>query len=386
MALFNVHDEALLTAARTAVRESLKIKKDETVLIITNPNADVAAISQALYNECGAVGARPVMTVQPEKTSLDFTEPSVLGAIKTAPDVLISVSSEKMGKDFEAIRHPYEFEGKKIDNTFHYLMKQKKTRSFWSPGVTKDLFVKTVPVDYAEMKERCRILKSFLDRAEGVRIRTAAGTDLTMGLRNRIAFTDDGDFSVPGEGGNLPAGEAFISPELGTGEGILVFDGSIAVRNGTVKIDTPIRCTVRGGFVTAIEGGEEAEILRQISQQLPVLSLHLEYVGSVAGDAPRSRSQQRTHHTHQRCLACAVHSQKSVNAVRHPVGHIIDSSDTAEILCNIIKSQFHISRLLSFDMLLLSVVFNPRPLPLPGIPRTPSGSSLRHTRNTRWKE
>ena len=263
MALFNVHDEALLTAARTAVRESLKIRQGESVLIITNPEADVLAISQALYNECGAVGARPVMTVQPEKTSLDFTEPSVLGAIKTAPDVLISVSSEKMGKDFEAIRHPFEFEGKKIDNTFHYLMKQKKTRSFWSPGVTKDLFVKTVPVDYAEMKERCRILKSFLDRAEGVRIRTAAGTDLTMGLRNRIAFTDDGDFSVPGEGGNLPAGEAFISPELGTGEGILVFDGSIAVRNGTVKIDTPIRCTVRGGFVTAIEGGEEAEILRQ---------------------------------------------------------------------------------------------------------------------------
>ena len=263
MPSFPVESSRLKKAAETAVRESLKIKKDETVLIITNPQSDVLEISQALYNECEAVGAHPVLAVQPEKTSLDFTEKSVIGAIQTAPDVLISMSSEKMGKDFDAIRNPYDWEGKKIDNTFHYLMKRKQTRSFWSPGVTKELFEKTVPVDYAEMKRRCLALKEKLDAAEKVHISTAAGTDLEIGLRGRSAFVDDGDFSVPGEGGNLPAGEAFISPELGTGEGILVFDGSIAVRNGTVKIDTPIRCTVRGGFVTAIEGGEEAEILRQ---------------------------------------------------------------------------------------------------------------------------
>ena len=240
----------LKKAAETAVRESLKIKKDETVLIITNPQSDVLEISQALYNECEAVGAHPVLAVQPEKTSLDFTEKSVIGAIQTAPDVLISMSSEKMGKDFDAIRNPYDWEGKKIDNTFHYLMKRKQTRSFWSPGVTKELFEKTVPVDYAEMKRRCLALKEKLDAAEKVHISTPAGTDLEIGLRGRLAFVDDGDFSVPGEGGNLPAGEAFISPEKGTAHGILVFDGSMAVQNGTVKIETPeeekpMRCRQR---------------------------------------------------------------------------------------------------------------------------------------------
>ena len=236
MPSFPVESSRLKKAAETAVRESLKIKKDETVLIITNPQSDVLEISQALYNECEAVGARPVLAVQPEKTSLDFTEKPVIGAIQTAPDVLISMSSEKMGKDFDAIRNPYDWEGKKIDNTFHYLMKRKQTRSFWSPGVTKELFEKTVPVDYAEMKRRCLALKEKLDAAEKVHISTAAGTDLEIGLRGRSAFVDDGDFSVPGEGGNLPAGEAFISPEKGTSRGTLVFDGSMAVQNGTVKM------------------------------------------------------------------------------------------------------------------------------------------------------
>ena len=166
MPSFPIESSRLKKAAETAVRESLKIKKDETVLIITNPQSDVLEISQALYNECEAVGAHPVLAVQPEKTSLDFTEKSVIGAIQTAPDVLISMSSEKMGKDFDAIRNPYDWEGKKIDNTFHYLMKRKQTRSFWSPGVTKELFEKTVPVDYAEMKRRCLALKEKLDAAE----------------------------------------------------------------------------------------------------------------------------------------------------------------------------------------------------------------------------
>lgn len=260
---FLIEDERLQAAAKTAICDSLRVQKNETVLIITNPNADVLEISQALYNECLAVEAKPVLAVQPEKTSFDFTETSVIGAIRTAPDVLISMSSEKMGKDFEAIANPYEWEGKKIDNTFHFLMKQKKTRSFWSPGVTKELFIQTVTVDYAAMKENCRRLKVYLDRADSARIQTPAGTDLKLGLKQRAAFVDDGDFSVPGEGGNLPAGEAFISPELGTACGTLVFDGSMAVRNGTVKIETPIRCSVTGGLVTEIEGGEEAKLLRQ---------------------------------------------------------------------------------------------------------------------------
>jgi leucyl aminopeptidase (aminopeptidase T) len=84
---------------------------------------------------------------------------------------------------------------------------------------------------------------------------------VTLGLKGRTAFSDDGDFSFPGAGGNLPAGETFISPELGSAEGVIAFDGSIALAAGEIVIYEPIRCTLKRGVITNIEGGKEAQQL-----------------------------------------------------------------------------------------------------------------------------
>ena len=79
-------------------------------------------------------------------------------------------------------------------------------------------------------------------------------------------MSDDGDFTKGGSGGNIPAGEVFISPVVGDGvstgcQGKIVFDGSIAVKYGTVKIETPIETVVENGFITDIRGGKEADML-----------------------------------------------------------------------------------------------------------------------------
>jgi leucyl aminopeptidase (aminopeptidase T) len=65
-----------------------------------------------------------------------------------------------------------------------------------------------------------------------------------------------------GSGGNLPAGETFISPENGTAEGVIVFDGSISLHDRDILINSPIICTVEKGFVREITGGREAYELR----------------------------------------------------------------------------------------------------------------------------
>jgi leucyl aminopeptidase (aminopeptidase T) len=82
--------------------------------------------------------------------------------------------------------------------------------------------------------------------------------DLEMGLSGRKARRDDGDFSAPGAGGNLPAGEVFISPALGTSNGRIVFDGSISTDKGAIVIRKPIVAEVENGFVRRISGGEDA--------------------------------------------------------------------------------------------------------------------------------
>jgi leucyl aminopeptidase (aminopeptidase T) len=253
----------LMEAAEVAVRHVLDVNKGERVLIITNPEANVHSISTAIYDAVIDAKGVPVLCLQPYKTQLDFAEPSVIKAIESNPDVAISLSAEKLGKDMAAMANPYKSGINTYDHAFNFLMAEKKMRSFWSPSVTMEMFAKTVPIDYGALRRDCKNLKQAMDKAVTARITTAAGTDITIGLRGRACHVDDGDFRRPGTGGNLPAGEVYISPELGASNGTVVFDGSISVTNGDVVTKEPVSVTVKDGFVTDIEGGREADALRE---------------------------------------------------------------------------------------------------------------------------
>jgi leucyl aminopeptidase (aminopeptidase T) len=252
----------LKASAEIAVNSALKVRPDEQVLIISNPEAETLAISAALYDAATAAGGKPVLIIQNVKTQIDFAEPAVVAAFQAEPQVVISISAGKLGKDERGIASPYQFEGKGYDHIFHLLQYGKKTtRAFWSPAITLDAFIRAVPIDYTQLKERCAAIAAVLSKAESVRVTSPGGTDIRLGLRGRTAKVDDGDFSTGGCGGNLPAGETFISPENGAAEGTIVFDGAISVNEGDIVIKQPIVCQVRGGFVESISGGAEAGAL-----------------------------------------------------------------------------------------------------------------------------
>lgn len=252
----------LREAARIALEVSLRVKPEEQVLIVTNPEREAAAVSEALYDAALDAGASPVLVFQPPKTQLDFAEKAVIAAFAAEPEVFISVSAEKLGKDRHGTASPYTAGSVQYDHIFHFLMYGKKScRAFWSPSTTVESFVRTVPIDYSLLRRRCAAVKAALDEAVSVHVTSPGGTDITVGLGGRAAKSDDGDFSLGGRGGNLPAGETFISPENRTSRGIIVFDGSITLHDGDILIREPIRCGVEGGFITDIQGGEEAGAL-----------------------------------------------------------------------------------------------------------------------------
>lgn len=261
--------EASRTAARTAVSQCLDVQSGERVLIVSNFDGEVAAISRALYDACLDLGAKPALMFQETKAQTDFAEDAVIGAIGTKPEVFISMSAEKLGKDRAALEKPYKApDGRTYDHLFHYLLHgTKEMRAFWSPSTNVDMFARTVPVDYALMKARARALSRVLDGSVSVRVTAPGGTDVVLGLRGRKTMADDGDFSKPGSGGNLPAGEVFLSPELHTMNGLVVYDGSISDTVGDIVIHEPIRCTISGGFVMSVEGGEEARKLEAALQR-----------------------------------------------------------------------------------------------------------------------
>lgn len=266
------------TSAEVVVQDVVKVRKGERVLIIANPAT--TEIAQDLYYASCEAGALTTLMFQPDKTSFDNANPEVLAAIATEPEVCFSISNIKLGKDPGATAKPYVTEdGQKYTHIFDYLMDGKKTmRGAWTPGITVDMMRRTAAIDYELLQNRCKKLDEFFKGAVSVRVTAPGGTDLIIPINGRSLLFDDGDFSKPGTGGNIPAGEVFISPVVGGSqlkdedgnvleqqcdgcEGLIVYDGSMTFSDGDSILETPITCKVEKGYVTDISGGAESRRL-----------------------------------------------------------------------------------------------------------------------------
>lgn len=256
-----------ITPAENIINNVCKIKKNESVLIIANPATDF--IAQELYTAANQAGAKTSLIYQNSKTSFDNAEKTVLAAIGTNPDVCFSISENKLGKDPDATANPYKNDnGEPFTHIFDYLLEGKKSmRAVWTPGITEDMYNRTVNINYGELAERCKKLEKIFENVINVQVTAAGGTNISVPVYGRKLMNDDGDFSKPGTGGNIPAGEVFISPLVGKCQGVIVYDGSMTFSDGDSILETPITCKVEKGYVTEISGGEEAKrLLKTITE------------------------------------------------------------------------------------------------------------------------
>jgi aminopeptidase len=246
--------------------EVLGLRANEEVLIITNFEGETMEIAKALYDQTIVQGGRPTLMVQPTKTSLEFAENSVLAAIASAPDIVISISAYKLGKDPYGLHIGYVGkDGKKYDHIYHKLMEgDRKLRGFWSPSLTKETFQRCVAIDYRSMRETAAKLKKILDQGRKVRVTSPGGTDLMFSIDGRQAKLDDGDLCAPGAGGNIPCGEVYISPAVATTDGKIVYDGTLDLITKCVQPNAPVRIVFKNGYVDSVTGGEDADALLKV--------------------------------------------------------------------------------------------------------------------------
>lgn len=276
-----------MTAAQVVCDTVCKIKKDERVLIIANPST--AEIAQDIYTAASELGAKTTLMYQPEKTSFDNANEEVLAAIASNPDVCFSISAIKLGKDPHGIEKPYKTEdGREFTSSFDYLLDGTKTmRAVWTPGITPDMMNRTAVINYEELKNRCKKLNECFKGAVKVHVTAPGGTDFVIPVEGRTLMFDDGDFTKPGTGGNIPAGEVFISPLVGKCElepdlpsegceGIIVYDGSMTFSDGDSIIETPITCKVEKGYVSEITGGTEAKRLLKTITEAETRAIQME--------------------------------------------------------------------------------------------------------------
>lgn len=116
-------------------------------------------------------------------------------------------------------------------------------------------------VDFAEARS---LVDATAEKIVGQHctLTTPAGTRLTASISGRKAVNGYGLANKPGMAASPPDIETAVGPVDNSAEGVLVIDGSIPLP-GLGIIREPITLKVSKGFITSIEGGQEAKLLEK---------------------------------------------------------------------------------------------------------------------------
>lgn len=242
-----VDPNELLFAAENALLNCLKAKPHEKVLIVTDTN--LISIGQSFFSVAQKNCKRAVL-VQIAVGEYNGQEPpDEIAELMTKFDIVIAPTTRSLthtNARRNACKH-----GARVGTL---------------PGITKDIMIRTLSANYSIIEERTLKLKSFLEKGKIVRIKTNLGTDITLPIEGQKVIASTGIVDKPGSFGNLPSGEAYLTPVERKTNGIFIVDASMA---GIGKIqDEPITIHVENGIAVEITGGKEAQILNQQIKKL----------------------------------------------------------------------------------------------------------------------
>lgn len=233
----------LQEAALIAARDCLGIRKNESVLIVTD--TPTLSIAQALQYVCNDL-ADQVTLMEMQPLQLNGQEPpkAVAEAMKHV-DVSICATSTSLTHT-DARRNACAA-GSRVGTM---------------PGITEDVMIRCMRADYHKIARLTEKIAELLTAGEVATITTPAGTDIMLPIKGYNAKPSTGLVLESGAYGNLPSGEAFLMPRENEAEGVYVVDGSLA---GVGLItDEPIRITIEKGMAVAIEGGEQAKLFNSL--------------------------------------------------------------------------------------------------------------------------
>ncbi len=227
-------------AAKTALLSCLGLKKDETLMILTDDNK--ISIGSALYS-VGKELCKDTVLVQMPPAAVNGQEPPApITAMMLGYDVIVCPTSKSVTHT-DARRNACK----------------KGARVATMPNITEDIMIRGLKADYQQIAARTLKLSAILDEGKVAHITTTSGTDLIMPIDGIKAISSTGLILEKGMGGNLPSGESFLMPEEGKSEGVLFIDAAVA---GIGKIQSqPIKVVIKDGYAIEFSGGQEAREL-----------------------------------------------------------------------------------------------------------------------------
>lgn len=236
----------MFVAALGALEHLFKLSTNESILILTDTYT--TAVAKAFKN-AGEEKGCPVSLYQIDNDRRPLQEiPIELEKLLPGKTIVLNI--------IKAFPEEIPFRIKWIQK----VEKNKFIRMGHMPGITEDIMLNSVNVDFGGMKITAEKLIEKLANAVQLHITTDAGTDILIGVADR-KFIGDVEIN-PGKMSNIPCGEIYCAPLETEANGVIVFDASIG-DIGLLK--QPLKIYVTDGRITKFES-DDKELEKRIAE------------------------------------------------------------------------------------------------------------------------
>ncbi|MBI5502930.1 MAG: aminopeptidase [Deltaproteobacteria bacterium] len=238
----------LAAACLTAVRDCLGLQPGEELLVVSDPTRRV--IADALADAARTLGAEVVALEMAERAQNGAEPPRSVAAAMAAADAVLCPTAKSL--THTKARRDAVAAGARVATM---------------PGITEPMLVRTMAVDYRKVVDVTNRVTAVLTAGNLVRLTTPAGTDLTLPIAGIPGHASSGVIVGKGSWGNLPSGEAYLRPEEGRTEGVLVVDGAMA---GIGLLAAPLRIRIERGMAVSFEGPDAARLQDMLDRHGPL--------------------------------------------------------------------------------------------------------------------
>lgn len=236
-------DEQVRRAATVLVRDYIRMKRGEDVVIYADAGSD-ASVVKATVDAVESRGGNPLEVWYRIKGPPGTEPPKPMAEAMKAADVLIEYARTYLitTKSFE----------KAMDAGARHLC---------LTAMDADMMIRTIGnVSLPAMKAFGTTLQKLTQGAKEVRVTSPAGTDVRFSIGKRPVILDTGECIVPGRDCYLGGQISWAAVEDSIG-GTIMLDGTVWPPDETAPLKEPIRVEVKKGRVTSIEGGTSGRVL-----------------------------------------------------------------------------------------------------------------------------
>jgi leucyl aminopeptidase (aminopeptidase T) len=250
MSWFKDREKVMYEACKTLLTTCSNCQKDENILIVTDDQS--MDIGLALWDAAEGFPNRTLTLMNARYMHGEEPTDTVAAAMLKA-DVIFRAT--KASLSHSQARARANAAGARCCNCCDYSIEMLKSGGLYT--------------DFEANRKYVDQIAAGFEGGDRVHITSKLGTDYTASIKGHKVFPQYGMSLKKGVTSSPPDIECATGAMPYTANGVVYVDGSIThPRLGLIKKGEPIRIEIKDSFVTGISGGEQAEVLKKVLEEI----------------------------------------------------------------------------------------------------------------------